>query len=85
MSGVALYAALFEPEVRWLDLYGLAPSHRDGPYLLNVSRFVDLRQTVALVAQHSQVVLYDKSPQPWRFVTDVVEKLDWDAKQFQVR
>ncbi|MDP6558224.1 MAG: acetylxylan esterase [Pirellulaceae bacterium] len=85
MAGVALYASLFEPEIRRLDLYDLPPSHRDGPYLLNVSRFVDLRETVAMVAQRSQVVLYDEDPKPWKLVSDIVNKLGWDKKQFQIR
>lgn len=85
MAGVALYASLFEPEIRRLDLYEMSPSHRDGPYLLNVSRFVDLRESVLMAAQRSQVVLYDKDPEPWKFVGDVVEKLGWDKRQFQIR
>ena len=85
MAGVALYASLFEPEIRRLDLYDLPSSHRDGPYLLNVSRFVDLRETVAMVAQRSQVVLYDEDAEPWKLVSDIVNKLGWDKKQFQIR
>lgn len=85
MAGVALYASLFEPEIRRLDLYGLSPSHRDGPYLLNVSRFLDLREMVAMAAQRSQVVLYEKDAEPWKFVGDVANKLGWDKRQFQIR
>jgi hypothetical protein len=59
MSGIALYAALFEPQVARLDLYHLPATHRAGPHFLNVMRFLDLPQTVALVAEHSQVILYD--------------------------
>lgn len=85
MAGVALYASLFEPEIRRLDLYELSPSHRDGPYLLNVSRFVDLRETVAMAAQRSQVVLYTEDPEPWKYVADVAAGLGWEKRQFQIR
>jgi len=85
MAGVALYASLFEPEIQRLDLYDLPSSHREGPYLLNVSRFIDLRETVAMVAQRSQVVLYDEDPAPWKLVSDIVDQLAWDKKQFQIR
>jgi cephalosporin-C deacetylase-like acetyl esterase len=48
MSGVALYAALFEPDVERLDLWDLPASHRQGPTFLNVRRILDVPQAVAL-------------------------------------
>lgn len=48
MAGIALYAALFEPEVAGLWLEDPPASHRQGPYLLNVARTLDLPQAVAL-------------------------------------
>ena len=48
MAGVALYAALFEPDVTRLDLYDLPASHRQGPIFLNVRRYFDMPQAVAL-------------------------------------
>ncbi len=57
MAGVALYATLFEPPIQQLDLQALPATHRDGPYLLNVQRILDLPQTVAMVAQ--------RLPFPW--------------------
>ena len=47
MSGIALYASLFEPRIKRLDLYDLPTTHRDGPILFNVERILDLPQTVA--------------------------------------
>ena len=38
----ALYASLFEDQVRRLTLHRLPGSHRDGPFLLNVRRYLDL-------------------------------------------
>ena len=56
MAGVTLYASLFEsslfkPEIKRLDLYDLPRSNRDGPAFLNVSRYLDMQQAVALAAR----------------------------------
>ncbi|MCI0456626.1 MAG: prolyl oligopeptidase family serine peptidase [Gemmataceae bacterium] len=48
LAGVALYSALFEPEVKRLVLRDLPASHRQGPTLLNVLRVLDTPQAVAL-------------------------------------
>ena len=48
MAGVVLYAAIFEPEVARLDLWHLPASHRQGPIFLNVRRFLDVPQALAL-------------------------------------
>lgn len=48
MAGVALYAALFDPDVARLDLFDLPASHRIGPTFLNVRRILDTPQAVAL-------------------------------------
>jgi hypothetical protein len=48
MAGVVLYAALFEPDVARLDLWHLPFSHRQGPTFLNVLRYLDIPQAVAL-------------------------------------
>ncbi len=48
MAGIALYAALFEPDVARLDLWQPPASHRDGPTFLNVRLILDMPQAVAL-------------------------------------
>src|SRR5204863_5234826 len=58
MAGVALYASLFEPNIRRLDLYDLPKTHRDGPIFLNVERYLDMPQAVATAAERSKIVLY---------------------------
>jgi hypothetical protein len=85
MAGNVLYASLFEPDVKRLDLWHLPQSHRDGPYLLNVLRYLDVPQAVALAAERSQVVLYQQAPAGWEYPAAVREKLGWNAKQLQVR
>ncbi|HEX4149283.1 MAG TPA: acetylxylan esterase, partial [Pirellulales bacterium] len=84
-AGVALYAALFEPDVKRLDLWQLPASHRQGLALLNVLRYLDLPMAVALAAEHSKVRLYEVQKADWQYPSDVAAKLDWPAKQFQIR
>ena len=47
-AGVALYAALFEPDVAGLDLWNPPASHRHGPTFLNVLTVLDMPQALAL-------------------------------------
>jgi len=68
MAGVVLYAGLFESDVSRFDLWHLPASHRDGPYFLNVRKFLDLPQAAAL-ALPRQVRLY---------VRDDAEAALWD-------
>lgn len=48
MAGIAVYAALFEPTVDGLKLRNLPATHRDGPILLNVRRYFDMPQALAM-------------------------------------
>jgi len=67
MAGIVFYAGLFEPDVARLDLWHPSASHRQGPVFLNVRRFLDMPQAVAL-ALPKQVRLY---------VKDEVEAARW--------
>ncbi len=84
-AGTALYASLFEPNIKRLDLWHLPTSHRDGPCYLNVLRYLDLPQAVALAAERSQVRMYLSDKSGWDYATDTATKLGWDAKQIQIR
>jgi hypothetical protein len=67
MAGVALYAALFEPEVARLDLWYPPASHHEGPTFLNVRRILDMPQAAALAF-----------PRPVRlYVRDDAEAAAW--------
>lgn len=85
MAGVALYASLFEPEITRLDLHNLPASHRDGPFLLNVTRFLDLPQALAMAAERSRVALYSDQAETWEYAKQVGQVLGWDKKQLQIR
>lgn len=85
MAGVALYASLFEPYVARLDLWNLPASHRDGPTLLNVMRFFDTPQAVAMATENTQVRLYDRNADAWQYPLEVSRQLHWPEKQIAVR
>ncbi len=85
MAPVALYAALFEPGIARLDLWHLPRSHREGPDFLNVLRFIDLPQAVALAAERSQVELYQGSEAGWVYPRAVAARLGWGEKRVDIR
>jgi hypothetical protein len=68
MAGMVLYAGLFEPDVARVDLWHPPASHRQGPIFLNVRRFLDMPQALAL-AFPKQIRLY---------VKDEAEAKRWD-------
>ena len=85
MAGVTLYASLFEPEIARLDLHELPASHREGPFFLNVTRFLDMPQAVAMAAERSRIALYSEQPDAWTYPERIGKVLGWDAKQLQIR
>lgn len=84
MAGVTLYASLFEDNITRLDLHHLPSSHRQGPFYLNVRRFLDIPQAVAMAAERSQVVIYHGDTSSWSYPVDVSKKLEWTTK-LQIR
>jgi len=85
MAGVTLYASLYEPDVTRLDLWMLPDSHRQGPDLLNVLKYLDLPQAVAMAAERSRVMIYQDDSSGWDYPQAVATKLGWPADQLQVR
>lgn len=82
MAGVALHAALFEPSVKSLELYDLPSSHRDGPVFLNVLRYLDVPQVVAMAAERMKVTIHTSDESAWDYPMEVAESLGWDPEQF---
>lgn len=75
MGGVALYAALFDGSADRLLLDDLPRTHREGPYLLNVRKILDLPQTVGLAAlQGEEVRLLGAEESAWSWPRRVSEK-----------
>lgn len=85
MAGVAIYAALFEPSVEKLVLTNLPTSHMPsgddpktfGPPLLNVLRYLDLPQAVALAAERATVEIHTDDADAWRYPVEVTKSLGW--------
>jgi len=84
MAGIVLYAALFEPDIAEVDLRHLPDSHHEGPVFLNVLRYMDLPQAVAMAAERSRVRLYQENDSARLFPQAVAEKLGWPEQQFRL-
>jgi hypothetical protein len=85
MAGITLYASLFTPDVKRLDLHALPRTHRDGPIYLNVQRYLDIPAAVAMAAERSQVRLYQPDNRGWEYPAAVAEGLGWGKKRVEVR
>jgi len=85
MAANALYASLFIPEIKRLDLHALPPTHQDGPIYLNVLRDLDIPQAAALAAEHSTLAIYTVDAAPWQYARTVVATLGLPEKRIQIR
>ncbi|MGB8170932.1 MAG: alpha/beta hydrolase family protein [Chthoniobacteraceae bacterium] len=85
MAANTLYASLFIPEVKRLDLHALPASQHDGPIYLNVLRHLDLPQAAALAAERCTLAIYADDAAPWKFAGSVATALSWGEKRVQVR
>jgi len=83
-AGLTLYASLFEPDIKRLDLQDLPCTHRDGPILLNVRRYLDVPQAVAMALERSEVVIYQADTEGWDYPAAVAHALDWGDDRLQV-
>lgn len=85
MAANALYASLFIPEVKRLDLHALPASQQNGPIYLNVLRHLDLPQAAAMVAEHSTLAIYTADDAPWQYAKSVAAALKLSEKRVQIR
>jgi dienelactone hydrolase len=86
MAGIVLYAALFEPDVARLDLWHPPPSHRQGPTFLNVRRYFDMPQAVAL-AFPRPIMLYvkdDAEAKAWSWPLELEKALGQEYLKIRV-
>jgi dienelactone hydrolase len=84
-AAVAMYASLFEPDVASLALGELPPTHREGPVFLNVRRYLDLPQAVAMAAERSEVTLRQDDTDRWQYPMDVVRALKWGENRLVIK
>ena len=67
MGANALYASLYLEGLSRLELDDLPVSHLIGPTYLNVLRYLDLPQALAMAAERTPVILYAGDTTPWRY------------------
>jgi hypothetical protein len=82
MAGLVLYAALFETKTLTSVVpLELSASHRNGPIFLNVLRFLDIPQTVAMVAEYMDVSMRRQDDAgPWEYPLAVEKALGWKSQ-----
>jgi hypothetical protein len=84
MAVNTLYAAQFEPDIKALRLSALPRSHREGPDYLNVLRFLDIPQIVAMAAESTEVELERAVAADWQFPSAVASGLNWSTNQLRI-
>jgi len=80
---LACYASVFEP-VDTLILTNMPTSHRDGPYILNSSRVLEVPQAVLLAADRSRVELNTQRTEDWQAPIAAAKRLGWPEDQLKV-
>ena len=85
MAANAIYASLFLADVKRLDLHAMPESHWQGPTYLNVLRYLDLPQAVAMAAEHSTIALYTANAKVWEYPVAVAKVQNWGDKRVQLR
>ncbi|MDF1742658.1 MAG: acetylxylan esterase, partial [Gimesia sp.] len=84
-AALCLYASLFEEGVNELDLTGMPASHQNGPALLNVMRFLDVPQALAMAASRRPTKVSHANAEDWSYPIKVSQQLGWDEKQLQIK
>jgi hypothetical protein len=73
---IALYAGLFEPSVKDFKLFELRPSHRNGAVMLNILKYLDVPQAVALAEpRRVQVLAANEDQAKWNWPLKLQEML----------
>ena len=84
MAGVALYASLYEPNLAKLTLVDLPASHREGPIFLNVTRYLDTPQAVAMAVERSPVRIERHGDVDWSYPAGVAKRLGWQPERLEL-
>jgi hypothetical protein len=75
MAGIALYAGLFEKDVSGMNLCELPATHRDGPFLLNVRRVLDMPQAVAMAADRIPLTIRSVDRADFQYSIDALDRI----------
>lgn len=84
MGVLACYAATFEDGLE-LDLSHIPATHRDGPYILNISKLMEVPQVVLLATHANLLRLTTDAPESWQAVVDAARRLNWPESRFEVK
>lgn len=79
----ALYASLFTDSISSLELIAPPASHHTGPDYLNVLRFLDVPQAVAVSAEQRPVKITRGNPDDWSWARNTARRLEWPADRLQ--
>ncbi|MFM8335947.1 MAG: acetylxylan esterase, partial [Opitutaceae bacterium] len=79
----ALYASLFIDGLTAVELRDAPASHREGPDYLNVLRFLDVPQAVAMAAERQPVSLPGADREAWNWAAETARRLRWPADRLK--
>ncbi len=79
----AAYASLYIDDLAALELVAPPSTHMKGPDSLNVLRFLDIPQAVAMAAERHPVVLRDVNRDDWSWTARTAAALRWPADRLQ--
>lgn len=80
-AGNVVYASLYEDGITRLDLHEVPHSHVEGPIYLNVLKYLDLPQVVAMASERTRVIVYDDDKEAWAYPQQVSDKLEWGKEK----
>ena len=75
----ALYASLFLPQAKALELFELPKNHRQGPDYLNVSRLGSLAWTIAASLEDRPIKLIQTATHVAVFAEAIATHLKWST------
>ena len=78
MAGIGLYASIFQPQIKRLELTDLPETHRNGPVFLNVRRYLDMPQAVAVAMSNKEVNITGDG-KGFEFATETAKLLNREA------
>ena len=83
MAVNAMYASLWENDIA-LDLDSPPRSHQIGPDYLNVLRFLDVPQALAMAVENSPVILRTNDTTNWDYPRAVAARLGWPVDRLRI-
>lgn len=85
-GAVALYAAALSDSVESVAAHAIPATHAapDAPDLLNVLRFMDVPQLVALAAHRADVSVDGSDPEATRWALELARRLEWPPGRLAV-